>query len=218
VNVFIKPRLKVCCIASIEEAWLAISCGASAIGLVSEMPSGPGVISEEMIATIANAAPPTIGTFLLTSKNNVEEIISQQHRCKTNTIQLCDRIKYGTHKELKRQLHGISIVEVIHITGEESVEEALEVANDVDAILLDSGNQNLKMKELGGTGRTHNWDISRQIVMKISKPVFLAGGLNSSNIKLAVETVQPFGIDLCSSVRTYGRLDKIKLENFINSF
>lgn len=213
----IKPRIKICCIQSIEEARLAIANGASAIGLVSEMPSGPGVISEEQIEKIAASTPPAIGSFLLTSKTNVEEIISQQKRCRTNTIQLCDRLPDGSHKELKYQLPGISIVQVIHVRGEESVEEAVKISEFVDALLLDSGNQDLKIKELGGTGRTHNWDISRKIVEKIRKPVFLAGGLNSINIKQAIEFVQPFGIDLCNGVRTDGRLDKIKLENFIKN-
>jgi phosphoribosylanthranilate isomerase len=153
----------------------------------------------------------------LTSKTNVEEIISQQKRCRTNTIQLCDRLPDGSHKELKYQLPGISIVQVIHVRGEESVEEAVKISEFVDALLLDSGNQDLKIKELGGTGRTHNWDISRKIVEKIRKPVFLAGGLNSINIKQAIEFVQPFGIDLCNGVRTDGKLDKIKLENFIKN-
>ena len=213
----IKPRIKICCIRSIDEARLAIANGASAIGLVSEMPSGPGVISEEQIEKIAASTPPAIGSFLLTSKTNVEEIISQQKRCRTNTIQLCDRLPDGSHKELKYHLPGISIVQVIHVRGEESVEEAVKISEFVDALLLDSGNQDLKIKELGGTGRTHNWDISRKIVEKIRKPIFLAGGLNSINIKQAIEFVQPFGIDLCNGVRTNGRLDKIKLENFIKN-
>jgi phosphoribosylanthranilate isomerase len=212
----IKPKIKICCIASVEEARLAIYYGASAIGLVSEMPSGPGVISEELIEKIAVSTPPAIGTFLLTSKTNVDDIIAQQRRCKTNTIQLCDRLKYGTHKDLKNQLPGISIVQVVHITGDESIEEAINVSQDADAILLDSGNQNLEIKELGGTGKTHNWNLSKQIVLNIKKPVFLAGGLNTANIKQAIDFVQPYGVDLCNGVRSDGILDKTKLETFIN--
>lgn len=212
-----RPRIKICCIKSVDEALLAIAMGASAVGLVSEMPSGPGVISEEMIEKIAGSVPPAIGTFLLTSKHNADEIIAQQKRCRTNTIQLCDRLAEGSHKTLKNQLPGISIVQVIHVGGEESVEEALEVSEYVDGILLDSGNQNLPVKELGGTGRTHNWDISRQIVEKVGKPVFLAGGLSPSNIRSALEIVKPYGVDICSGVRTDGNLDEIKLDNFINN-
>ncbi len=207
-------RVKICCISNIEEAKLAITYGASALGLVSEMPSGPGVISEELISGIAEQIPPAISTFLLTSKQDVDEIIDQQHRCKTNTIQLCDKLLVGSHKKLKTALPGIKIVQVVHVTAEESIQEAIEVSKFVDAILLDSGNQKLAVKELGGTGRTHDWTISRKIVESVTVPVFLAGGLNSSNVTDAIQQVKPFGVDVCSGVRTNGRLDKNKLRLF----
>ena len=143
-------RVKICCIASIEEALLAVRYGASAVGLVSAMPSGPGVIPEELIAEIAAVIPPGVSSFLLTSLQSAEKIIEQQKRCGTNTIQICDRVTSGTHAEIKRALPGIKIVQVIHVTGEESVGEARTVSKDVDAILLDSGNQSLPVKELGG--------------------------------------------------------------------
>jgi len=169
------PRVKICCISSVEEAALAVEAGASALGLVSRMPSGPGVISDELIAEIAATVPPAIGTFLLTSRQSVDEIVAQQHFCRTNTIQICDHLTHGTHRELKRALPGISIVQVVHVTGPESVEEAVAVAPHVDAILLDSGNQKLAVKELGGTGRTHDWTLSRAIRERVAVPLFLAG-------------------------------------------
>jgi phosphoribosylanthranilate isomerase len=135
------PRVKICCIGTVDEAALAIDCGASALGLVSHMPSGPGVISDEQIAKIAATVPPAIGTFLLTSRQSVQEIIEQQRFCRTNTIQICDHLTQGTHSDLKNALPGISILQVVHVTGTESVEEAARIAPHVDAILLDSGNQ-----------------------------------------------------------------------------
>lgn len=209
-----KPRVKICCISSVEEMQLAVKYGASAIGLVSEMPSGPGVISEELIEEIALQTPPGISTFLLTSKQIVAEIIDQQKRCKTNTIQIVDHLIEGTHKELKDALPGISIVQVIHVNDESSVAEAIKVSENVDGILLDSGNQKLEVKELGGTGRTHDWSLSRKIVESVSKPVFLAGGLNPANVRDAVDTVKPYGLDICSGVRYYGKLDEEKLRKF----
>ncbi len=208
------PRVKVCCIGSVEEAALAVECGASALGLVSHMPSGPGVISDAQIAEIAATVPRAIGTFLLTSRQSVSEIVEQQHLCRTNTIQICDRLLNGTHRELKQALPGISIVQVVHVTGPESVDEAVRIAPHVDAILLDSGNQKLTVKELGGTGRTHDWSLSRAIREAISVPLFLAGGLKPENVAQAIEEVGPFGLDLCSGVRTDGKLDAAKLERF----
>ncbi len=194
---------------------MAIEAGASALGLVSHMPSGPGVISDELIADIAATVPPAIGTFLLTSRQSVDEIIAQQHACRTNTIQLCDHLTHGTHRQLKQALPGISIVQVVHVTGPESVDEAVAVAAHVDAILLDSGNQKLAVKELGGTGRTHDWTLSREIRERVDVPLFLAGGLTPENAAEAIGAVRPFALDVCSGVRSSGKLDPGKLTQFL---
>jgi phosphoribosylanthranilate isomerase len=211
------PRVKICCIGSVDEAVLAIECGASALGLVSHMPSGPGVISDEKIAEIAAAVPPAIGTFLLTSRQSVADIIEQQRFCCTNTIQICDHLTHGTHRDLKDALPGIAVVQVIHVTCPESVDEAVRVAPYVDAILLDSGNQKLAVKELGGTGRTHDWTLSLVIRERIDVPLFLAGGLTPENVDQAIEEVGPFGLDICSGVRTDGKLDAAKLKRFFSA-
>lgn len=211
------PRVKICCIASRGEAWLAIEHGAAALGLVSEMPSGPGVISEQAIAEIAAAVPPPIGTFLLTSRPDISSIVAQQRRLRTNTIQLCDRLEQGTHAELRAALPGVAMVQVVHVTGPESADEAMEVAPHVDALLLDSGNPGLPVKELGGTGRRHDWSLSRRIRESVPVPIFLAGGLRAENVAEAIEAVGPFGLDLCTGVRTGGRLDPVKLERFFGA-
>lgn len=179
------------------------------------MPSGPGIIAEETIAEIASTVPPGVATFLLTSKRDADSIIAQQRRCRTNTIQLCDAVEPGCYEKLRAALPGIALVQVIHVTGLESVNESLSVAPYVNAILLDSGNQKLTVKELGGTGRIHDWTISRQIVQTVKVPVFLAGGLNPDNVAPALEQVQPYGLDICSGVRTNGKLHQQKLEQFI---
>jgi len=211
------PRIKICCIASVAEAAMAVDCRASALGLVSHMPSGPGVIDDELIARIAATVPPAVGTFLLTSRQRVSDIIEQQRFCRTNTIQICDHLTHGTHRELKDALPGISVVQVVHVTGPESIEEATRLAPHVDAILLDSGNQKLAVKELGGTGRTHDWTLSRAIRERIGIPLFLAGGLSPENVVQAIEEVRPFGLDVCSGVRTDGKLDADKLKRFFSA-
>ncbi|HEX8285418.1 MAG TPA: phosphoribosylanthranilate isomerase [Pyrinomonadaceae bacterium] len=210
-----RPRVKVCCIASVEEARLAVECGASAVGLVSAMPSGPGVIDEELIAEIAARVPPPVATFLLTCKQDADSIVAQQRRCRANTLQLCDRVPTEVYGELRRELPGVSLVQVVHVAGEESIAEASEAARHVDAVLLDSGNQSLAVKELGGTGRTHDWRVSRRVVEALPVPVFLAGGLRPENVAEAVAHVRPFGLDVCSGVRERGRLDAAKLKSFL---
>jgi phosphoribosylanthranilate isomerase len=211
------PRVKICCIKSKNEARMAIEYGASAVGLVAWMPSGPGPIHDELIRQIAETVPPPVATFLLTSETSVKEIIAHYHRTQTNTIQIVDSLTSGTYSDLKKALPSVKIVQVIHIIDESSIDEALAVSEMVDAILLDSGNPKLKVKELGGTGRVHNWKLSRLIREKSKCPVFLAGGLNPDNVKQAIEEVQPFAVDVCSGVRTDGNLDRKKLELFIRN-
>jgi phosphoribosylanthranilate isomerase len=212
-----RPRVKICCISSIEEAKLAVEYGASALGLVGPMPSGPGVIGNELIYQIAKAVPPPISTFLLTSETKPQNIIKHYKRVNTTTIQIVDELERQEYQLLRDELPNVKLVQVIHVIDENSVKEAIEVSKYVDAILLDSGNPNLPIKELGGTGRTHNWELSREIRKAIPIPLFLAGGLNKNNVRQAIETVQPFGLDLCSSVRTEGQLDRQKLKDFFNA-
>jgi len=210
-------RIKICCISSIEEAKIAIKTGASALGLVGHMPSGPGIISDELISKIVVSIPKEIDTFLLISETKVSKIILHHSRVKTTTIQLVDALTEGTYLELKKALPHTKIVQVLHVLNESSIEEAIEISKYVDTILLDSGNPNLATKELGGTGRVHNWEISKEIVKSVNIPVFLAGGLNSSNALQAINIVKPHGLDLCSGVRTNGNLDEIKLRTFFKA-
>ena len=195
---------------------MAIEAGASAVGLVSAMPSGPGPIPEELIADIAATIPPGVSSFLLTCLQDAASIVEQQRRLGVNTIQICDRLTQGSYHDLREALPGVSLVQVVHVTGPEAVDEAVAVAPKVDAILLDSGNQSLAIKELGGTGRTHDWTLSRKIREAIEVPLFLAGGLNPSNVAAAIREVQPFGIDVCSGLRTNSNLDREKLETFFD--
>jgi phosphoribosylanthranilate isomerase len=211
------PRVKICCIASIEEAWLAIKYGAAAVGLVSEMPSGPGPIPEELIAEIAKNIPPSVSSFLLTSKQDPLEIIKQHRRCGTSVIQLVDKLEIGDYEELRIALPGIRLVQVVHVVDEKALDEAENVAPYVDAILLDSGNPDLVVKQLGGTGRKHNWISSRQIREKVHLPVFLAGGLTSDNVLEGLKQVQPFAVDVCNGVRTDNELDECKLSAFFDA-
>ena len=212
-----RVRIKICCISSISEALTAIEFGADAIGLVAKMPSGPGPIHDDLIKQIAQAVPPPIATFLLTSETSASEIIKHHQRTNTNTIQIVDLLSDGTYLQIKEVLPSVKIVQVIHVIDSLSVDLAIRLSERVDALLLDSGNPNLKVKELGGTGRVHNWKLSRQIRDNSKCPVFLAGGLNPNNVRQAIEEVQPFSVDVCSGVRTNGALDKNKLNDFVTN-
>jgi len=211
------PKVKICCISSVAEAKLAINAGADAIGLVGPMPSGPGIIDDGLIAEIVQQVPNSIDTFLLTSETSADKIIAQLQKVNTSVIQLVDQIEPSEYKKIRDYLPQVQLVQVIHVNGSEALQEAQEISSYVDAILLDSGNPGLAVKELGGTGRTHNWNISRQIIEDLDIPVYLAGGLKPENIKEAIRAVRPFGVDLCSGVRTNNRLDSEKLLKFFSN-
>ena len=209
--------VKICCIANLDEARLAIGAGASAIGLVSAMPSGPGPIEEAEIARIAAAVPRPTETFLLTALIDSDAIAAQVRRCGTTAVQLVDALEEVELRRLRRLLPGIRLVQVIHVTGPDSVDEARGAAPLVDTILLDSGNPGLAVKELGGTGRVHDWATSRRIRDSVGVPVLLAGGLHPGNAREAFDRVQPAGLDVCSGLRPNGRLDAGKLQAFFHA-
>lgn len=212
----VTPKVKICCIASLAEARLAVDAGAAALGLVSAMPSGPGVIDATRIAEIAAAVAPPTETFLLTARTDAGSIAAQHAAAGTTTLQLVDHVPHDELKRLRKLRPGVRLVQVIHVTGAAAVDEAVAAAPHVDALLLDSGNPALAVKELGGTGRTHDWSISRRIRDAVAPlPLYLAGGLNAGNVAEAVAAVRPHGLDLCSGVRTDGVLDAAKLAAFM---
>ena len=212
-----RTRIKICCIQSEAEARLAIAEGADALGLVGTMPSGPGPIDDALIARIAAAVPPPVATFLLTSETAPEAIIAHARRCRTNTLQLVDHVAPEAYPRLREALPGIRLVQVIHVEGEAAVAEAVAAATHADALLLDSGQPHAPVKILGGTGRVHDWALSRRIVESAPCPVFLAGGLRADNVQAAIAAVRPFGVDLCTGVRRPDdySLDPEKLAPFV---
>lgn len=211
------PLVKICCIASVDEARRAQAAGAAALGLVSQMPSGPGVVADEVIAEVAAAVRgQAVRTFLLTSGTTAQAIAAQHARAGSTTLQLVDHLPLAELKRLRQRCPGVELVQVIHVLNQASVDEALGVAPWVDALLLDSGNPGLAVKVLGGTGRTHNWALSRQIRDAVYPlPLWLAGGLRSDNVAQAIEAVQPHGLDLCTGVRSNGQLDDSQLAAFM---
>lgn len=194
---------------------MAIGNGADAVGLVGKMPSGPGPIDDELIKEIVVHVPPPVASFLLTSEQSAAGIIAHLRRTHANSIQIVDELTEGTYMAIREALPAVRIVQVLHVQDAGSIETARQLQSQVDAFLLDSGNPNAAIKTLGGTGNVHDWQLSREIVKSVAIPVFLAGGLNAGNVRQAIETVQPFGVDICSGVRTGGKLDEAKLKSFI---
>jgi len=213
-----RTRVKICCISSVAEAQMAVRLGADALGLVGPMPSGPGVIGLVEAARIARIVPPPVATFLLSSETGAAGLIAQAQACRPTALQVVDAVDDpSVYAAVREACPGIKLVQVIHVTGPESLTEAQSLSTHVDALLLDSGNPNLAVKELGGTGRVHDWPTSAAIVRAVGIPVFLAGGLKPDNAARAIEEVRPYGLDLCTGVRTEGALEESKLAAFMQA-
>jgi phosphoribosylanthranilate isomerase len=212
-----RTRLKVCCISSVEEVRIAIELGADALGLVSAMPSGAGVIAEALIAEIAAAVPPPVARFLLTSRTDGAAIADQALAARVDTVQLVDRVAPAEYALIRELAPHLRIVQVLHVEDANAVDEARRLEGLVDALLLDSGRPNAAVRELGGTGRVHDWSLSRRIVEAVHLPVFLAGGIRPGNVGAALAQVRPYGIDLCTGVRSEGRLDRAKLAALVEA-
>lgn len=206
-----RARLKVCCIASVEEALLATAHGAWAIGLVGPMPSGPGPIDESLIPEIARRTPPGVTSVLLTCERDGAAIAARALEACVSTVQIVGAVALDAYERVRALAPAVRIMQVIHVEDGRALAEAQAIAPHVDALLLDSGRPCAAVPELGGTGRVHDWAISREIVRSSTVPVFLAGGINPSNVREAIDAVRPYGIDLCTGVRTAGKLDAAKL-------
>lgn len=210
-------QVKICCIRSPEEAVLALSYGAAALGLVSEMPVGPGELPEAMIRQIVDSVPSSTGTFLLTAVTDPDKLIAKVRATGVNTLQLWDPLAPSDYARLRTELRGVSLVQAIHVIHTSAVTEAREAARQVDALVLDSSNPQVPFRWASQAGRTHDWDISREIVETVDCPVLLAGGLNAENVEYAARRVRPYGVDVCTGVRTGDALDRRKVAAFFEA-
>lgn len=212
-----RTRVKICCIASHEEAQLAVQAGADAVGFVAVKPSSPRSIENRTIAAIAAAIPPRIATCLSTSESTAAGVARHVATAGTSTVQIVSHLDVTESQQLPGLLPTTRRVQVVHVENESALDLIDRYAPHVHAFLLDSGRPNQPTPTYGGTGRTHDWSVSAKLVRRSPRPVFLAGGLSPANVGEAMKIVRPFGVDLCSGVRVGGRLDRDKLEAFMDA-
>jgi phosphoribosylanthranilate isomerase len=206
------PFLKICCMANVAEAHAAIAAGASAIGVVGPMPSGAGIITLEAAREICRAMKGRAHCFLLSSAREAEDLIAEIDFTGADVLQIVDHVDEDVRLAIRAARPDVKIVQVVHMESEASVVWGLQAAHSADMLLLDSGSFAGPVKELGGTGRVHDWTLSRDLVTSAPVPCLLAGGIGAHNARVALTDVKPFGLDLCSSVRSADLLDQVKLD------
>ncbi len=208
--------VKICGVRRQEDALLAAELGADAIGLlVGQKHTSPDFIFTTVAKDIARALPPSVEAVLVTHVEDLDELERLLQQSEIRTIQLHNEIAPSSVERLRGRLPHLKIFKSINIISADSVAYPEAFEKLVDGFVLDS--INVATGQLGGTGKTHDWSVSRQIVMRYPEiPIILAGGLNSENVRSAIEYVHPFGVDVNSGTKAPdGFKDTRKMEEFI---
>ena len=206
-------RVKICGTTSDEDARLAVSLGADALGfLVGLNYPADDEISADTARSIIRKQPPFISSVLVTHKNDPSWIVETAQVIGCNTLQLHGDVPLKELEGIRSRLPYLKIIKTIHVQSDEAVMAALEAEKVADAILLDT----ITDERLGGTGKTHDWSISRKIVEALNAPVILAGGLTPENVREAITYVRPFGVDVNSGVEhPNGKKSPARVRDFI---
>jgi len=208
--------VKICGVRRQEDALLAAELGADAIGLlVGQKHTSPDFIFTTVAKDIARALPPSVEAVLVTHVEDLDELERLLQQSEITTVQLHSEIAPSSVEGLRGRLPHLKIFKSVSVISADSVAYPEAFEQLVDGFVLDS--INVATGQLGGTGKTHDWSVSRQIVMRYSEiPIILAGGLNSENVRSAIEYVHPFGVDVNSGTKAPdGFKDTRKMEEFI---
>ncbi len=208
--------VKICGIRRHEDALIAAELGADAIGLlVGQRHNSPDFISAAVARDISRALPPSVEAVLVTHIEEIDELERLLEQSGITTVQLHSEIAPNSVERLRGRLPYVKIFKSVSIISADSVAYPEAFEKLVDGFVLDS--INVATGQLGGTGKTHDWSVSRQIVMRyLEIPIILAGGLNSENVRSAIEYVHPFGVDVNSGTKAPdGFKDARKMEEFI---
>jgi phosphoribosylanthranilate isomerase len=208
--------VKICGIRRHEDALIAAELGVDAVGLlVGQRQNSPDFISAGIARDISRALPPSVEAVLVTHIEDIDELERLLQQSGITTIQLHSEIASSSVERLRSRFPHVKIFKSVHVISADSVAYPEAFRKLVDGFVLDS--INVATDQVGGTGKTHDWSISRQIVMRYPEiPIILAGGLNSENVRSAIEYVHPFGVDVNSGTKaSNGFKDTRKMQEFI---
>jgi len=199
-------RVKICGVTTHEDLGAVVEAGADAIGITVDVPvETPREIDAQRAADIASATPPFVTTVLVTMPDSPASVVGLAERVGPDVVQIHGDSSPEGIASLSADLDAGVVVAV-------SPDDAPRYDTVADALLVDS----LDESGAGGTGATHDWERTRELVSELSSPVVLAGGLTPDNVAEAVETVDPFAVDVASGVEGRpGRKDPTAVESFV---
>ena len=193
-------RVKICGITNESDLKAAVEAGADAVGFVIEAPNSPRNLSLKKGKALIKKCPPFVSSVVITLAN--DRLTEIDDMLRPDCLQV--------YSARKKDLEGVSS-KVIHslVVGVADEKEILRVSNLSDALLLDSGH---------GSGRVHDWSLSKKICSKVDKPVILAGGLTPDNVREAIDKVRPFGVDCSTGVEAFpGKKDRGLVKRFVKN-
>ena len=208
-------KVKICANKSIEEAQMCLNAGADVIGiLVGQEHASNDFVDKETAKQIVDYVSGKCDVSLVTHLTDAEEIIKLTKFIGNNVIQLHSDIDEEEVRKIKTEIPNVKLVRLIHVSSDGQICTDYRKIKYADFYLLDSFN--LKTNQVGGTGLTHDWKKSSELIKQLNKPTFLAGGLNPDNVKLAIETANPYGVDVNSGCKNeFGKKDAEKVKLFV---
>lgn len=206
-------RVKICGVRTVEDALGCAAAGADAIGVLVNVKVSPRRITVERARDIARRLPPFVTPVIVMMPSSHDEVIDAALRVRPGAIQLHGNEPPEMLFRIKQALPGIRIIKTIHVGSGNEIQTALSYEGAADGLLLDTSSP-----AKGGSGVTHDWEISRGIVSSVKMPVILAGGLSPSNVEDAIRTVKPFAVDVSSGVEPRGQRTRSKDIGLVRDF
>lgn len=206
-------KVKICGNASLNDLKIALSAGADAVGFIT----GTNYKSEDAVTKscakkLVLSLPPFVASVAVTHLQNPQDLIDIIDETGCSTLQIQNDVSLEDMDIVKNGLPHTKIIKAVHVTGIEAIEKAEMFSKTADAIILDTKTET----RIGGTGITHDWNISAEIVKRLNKPVILAGGLSPSNLAEAIEKVKPYAVDVHSGVKKNGARDFYLTKSFVD--
>lgn len=189
-------RVKICGVTNGADRDAVVAAGADAVGVIHGVPvETPREVDEDTAQSLVAGVPPLVTSVLVTMPTTVQEAVKRVDEVEPDAVQVHDGLGPAELGALSRRVNQ-QIVAVV----DAAAADIDDYADHADALLVDSVDE----AGAGGTGETHDWERTREVVASLDVPVILAGGLTPENVAEAVRTVEPFAVDTASGVEREG--------------
>jgi phosphoribosylanthranilate isomerase len=205
--------VKICGLTREEDLAVAMNMGADAVGFLVGVPESPRNLTLKRAKKLLSSVPVFVDKVVVTPSKSFEWLLEVNNMLKPSAIQIHG--KKIDSKKIEESIQDTMLIKTIYVTESTLNEKTIKDLKKFDAILLDSFSKN----QYGGTGKVHDWKLSRKIKEALEPiPVILAGGLTPNNVKEAILTVKPYAVDVASGIEINpGIKDHKKIKAFIEN-